>query len=189
MAIPLASPSIFLRETAPSLSISCGRSTPSALSRRSWMWTRPHKRRSSIASMSFSPRKIISGGQAGVDRAALDFAVNRGIPYGGFVPKGRWAEDGRISDKYQSLIETRSTDPAERTRSNVLSADAVLVISRGTPDGGTRLTIALAKQLARPLIVVDLGQASLFQDDLPRQCAEFMRDRETMIAGPRETKC
>jgi hypothetical protein len=139
--------------------------------------------------MSFSPSKIISGGQTGVDRAALDFAIDRGIPYGGFVPKGRWAEDGRIEEHHRLLTETDSPDPAERTHLNVASADAVMVVTRGVPDGGTRLTIALARQHNKPLTVIDLAQKALFQDDLLAGCEMFVEGRETMIAGPRESKC
>jgi hypothetical protein len=139
--------------------------------------------------MSFSPNKIISGGQTGVDRAALDFAIKHGITYGGFVPKGRWAEDGRIDDRYQNLTETDSTDPAERTRLNVMNSQAVLVVSRGEPDGGTKLTIAIAKQYAKPFIHIDLAQQPLFQDDLFQRCSALVRWNETLIAGPRESKC
>ncbi len=73
--------------------------------------------------------KIISGGQSGVDRAALDFCLENNIPCGGWCPKGRMAEDGRISDKYP-LIETESEDYAERTRLNVENSDGTLIIFR-----------------------------------------------------------
>jgi len=139
--------------------------------------------------MSFLPSKIISGGQTGVDRAALDFAIGHDLPYSGHVPKNRWAEDGRIADTYRSLSEIESPDPAERTRMNVITAEAVLVITRGTPDGGTQLTIALAKQHSKPLLVIDLAQETLFQEDLFASCEDFVVERETMIAGPRESKC
>ena len=139
--------------------------------------------------MSFSPNKIISGGQTGVDRAALDFAIRHGIPYRGFVPNGRWAEDGRISDNYQNLTETGSPDPAERTRLNVKSAEAVLVVSRGGPDGGTKLTLALARQYGKPLIHIDLAQTNLFDKSAFQSCSELVRGNETMIGGPRESKC
>ena len=139
--------------------------------------------------MSFSPSKIISGGQAGVDRAALDFAIRHSIPYRGFVPNGRWAEDGRISDEYQNLTESESPDPADRTRLNVRSAEAVLVVSRGEPDGGTKLTIALARQYGKPCVHIDLAQISLFEESAFQSCSELVRGNETMIAGPRESKC
>src|SRR5947207_9483915 len=112
--------------------------------------------------MSFSPSKIISGGQTGVDRAALDFAIRHDFAYGGFIPKGRRAEDGRIPDIYQGLVETPTSDPAERTRMNVIGSAAVLVVSRGEPDGGTKLTLALARQFKKPFIHIDLAQEQLF---------------------------
>ena len=139
--------------------------------------------------MSFSPSKIISGGQTGVDRAALDFAIRHGIPYGGFVPKDRWAEDGRIPNIYHGLVGTDTSDPAERTRLNVTTSKRVLVISRGKPDGGTRLTIALAKQFNKPFVLVDLEQGELFSDNLFQACSGLVSCNETLIAGPRESKC
>lgn len=139
--------------------------------------------------MSFLPRKIISGGQTGVDRAALDFAIRHDMPYGGFIPKGRWVEDGPISDKYVGLVETETADPAERTRLNVMDSQAVMVVSRGTPDGGTKLTLALARQYDKPFIHIDLAQSDLFLDDLFHSCSRLVSCNETLIAGPRESKC
>lgn len=99
--------------------------------------------------------RIVSGGQTGVDRAALDVALALGLPCGGWVPRGRRAEDGRLADAYP-LRETASARYAERTRLNVRDADATLVLSRGKPSGGTALTIAFAMQLHRPHLCVDL---------------------------------
>jgi hypothetical protein len=76
------------------------------------------------------PSKIISGGQTGVDRAALDAAIELGIPHGGHCPRGRRAEDGRIPDRYQ-LTETDSAQYRVRTERNVLDADATLILCRG----------------------------------------------------------
>ena len=72
-----------------------------------------------------------------MDRAALDVAVECGIAYGGYVPKGRVAEDGPIPERYNGLIETSTSDPAERTEMNVIHSDATLVVSRGELDAGT----------------------------------------------------
>ena len=71
--------------------------------------------------------KIISGGQTGADRAAMDFALENKIEIGGFVPKNRLAEDGRISEKYLNLVETETEDYAERTELNVKNSDATLL--------------------------------------------------------------
>ncbi len=76
-------------------------------------------------------RKIISGGQTGADRAALDFALENNIETGGWIPKNRQAEDGRISEKYPDLRETETENPTERTELNVTDADATLIFSHG----------------------------------------------------------
>ena len=102
--------------------------------------------------------KIISGGQTGVDRGALDAAMELGIPHGGWCPRGRTAEDGRIPDRYQ-LRETDSPDYSFRTEQNVLDSDATLILYRGRIAGGTELTLRLARQHGRPHLVVDLDAA------------------------------
>jgi hypothetical protein len=109
---------------------------------------------------------IISGGQSGVDRAALDEAIARGISYGGWCPKGGWAEDmpeppGLLAT-YPHLRETPSADPAERTAWNVRDADACLILidARGVAvSGGTAYAEKLASQYGKPLLVVDVGAA------------------------------
>ena len=84
-------------------------------------------------------KKIISGGQTGVDRAALDIAIELGIPHGGFCPVGRRAEDGMISPKY-NLIENDSIKYAGRTIENVLSSDGTLLLYKSLISNGTALT-------------------------------------------------
>jgi Circularly permutated YpsA SLOG family len=86
--------------------------------------------------------KIISGGQTGVDRAALDVALELGIPCGGWCPKGRRAEDGAIPDKYP-VEENDSPEYPPRTARNVRAADGTLILTRGTPDRGTALTVRI----------------------------------------------
>ena len=99
-------------------------------------------------------RKIISGGQTGVDRAALDAAIELGIACGGWCPKGRPSEQGPIPDHYP-LTETPSADPAQRTEWNVRDADATLIIARGKLTGGAALTRRLARSTERPCLVID----------------------------------
>jgi hypothetical protein len=102
-------------------------------------------------------RKIISGGQTGVDRAALDVARDLNIDRGGWCPKGRLAEDGRIPDDYP-LQEMDSPVYAERTEKNVVDSDGTLILTIGVPTGGTAYTIECAQHHGKPYHVVDLAQ-------------------------------
>jgi predicted Rossmann fold nucleotide-binding protein DprA/Smf involved in DNA uptake len=127
--------------------------------------------------------KIISGGQTGVDRAALDVALEMGIPCGGWCPKGRRAEDGRIPDHYP-LQEASSKEYPVRTRLNVEDSDGTLVLSAGPPRGGTALTLKLARQLRKPFLLVDLAG-----DADPSALRPWIRKnhiRVLNVAGPRE---
>lgn len=100
--------------------------------------------------------RIISGGQSGVDRAALDAALELGIPCGGWCPGGRRAEDGPIPARYP-LRETPDGDYRVRTEWNVRDADATLVLVRGPLRGGTALTVELARTAGRRVYVADPG--------------------------------
>jgi hypothetical protein len=129
--------------------------------------------------------KIVSGGQSGVDRAALDFAIRHGIAHGGWCPKGRRSESGPIPDIYQ-LTETESSAYPVRTKFNVRDSDGTLIITRGAPQGGTRLTQELCGKLGKPVIVVDVeGAVSA------RVFGEWVRRhgiRVLNVAGPRESE-
>lgn len=129
-------------------------------------------------------QRIVSGGQTGVDRAALDVAIELGISCGGWCPQGRRAEDGRIPDRYP-LRETASDDYAARTRANVRDSDATLILTVGEPAGGTALTMQHAEVLGRPVRLVDLDGA----DDIPAvsRWIEENRVSKLNIAGPRES--
>lgn len=100
-------------------------------------------------------QRIISGGQTGVDRAALDFAIARKIAHGGWCPAGRRAADGVLDVCYQ-LQETESSGYRQRTKRNVLDADATLIIYRGRLEGGSLLTRDLATGHGKPLLLCDL---------------------------------
>jgi hypothetical protein len=126
---------------------------------------------------------IVSGGQTGVDRAALDAARARGLAVGGWCPRGRWAEDGAIANDYP-LRETATDDPAERTCFNVRDTDATLVLTFGAPDSGTRLTVDIARELERPLGVFDLAIANAW--DI-RAWLAATRPGCLNVAGPRES--
>ncbi len=130
--------------------------------------------------------KIISGGQTGADRAGLDAAMEAGIPLGGYCPKGRLAEDGRVPDHYP-LMELAKDGYAARTEMNVVESDGTLILNVGQVTGGTRLTLDCAKKHGKPYLVVQL-------DDEPKHDAVLrwieMYDIKIMnVAGPRESKC
>ncbi|MBI2824072.1 MAG: putative molybdenum carrier protein [Planctomycetia bacterium] len=107
--------------------------------------------------MTHGIRRIISGGQTGADRAALDVAIELAIDHGGWVPAGRWAEDGPIARRYR-VRETDSPSPAVRTECNVRDADATLLFSHGTLSAGSALTLAIARQQGKPVLHVDLAE-------------------------------
>ncbi len=131
-------------------------------------------------------RKIISGGQTGVDRGALDAAIALGIEHGGWCPQGRQAEDGRIPDCYR-LEETDSPDYPARTERNVVESDATLILFRGQLSGGTLLTLQLAEEHGRPCLAVDLDSSVLWGEI--RKWFEKNRVEVLNIAGPRESQC
>lgn len=131
------------------------------------------------------PLKIISGGQTGVDRAALDLAIELAIPHSGWCPSGRLAEDGAIDSIYQ-LKETTESDYITRTKLNVRDSDGTLVLNRGRLQGGTAATVRLANEMNKPCLIIDLNY--------PPGNREFF-DWITInnihvlnIAGPRESK-
>jgi predicted Rossmann-fold nucleotide-binding protein len=128
--------------------------------------------------------RIVSGGQSGVDRAALDVALSLGIPCGGWCPAGRRAEDGRISPVYP-LEETPTDDYAERTRWNVRDSDGTLILSVGPPTGGTALTEVFCTLEGRPCIVVDLTGDARVEPVLAWARAQAVRVLN--VAGPRES--
>lgn len=135
---------------------------------------------------------IISGGQSGVDRAALDVATKRGIPYRGFVPKGGWAEDFPDSPgllaRYPALVETDSPDPKVRTEENVRAADVTLVVRVGTVvSPGTDYTLEMAARHGKPCFVIDApdpGSLAEVAEALKNSPGEISLN----VAGPRESE-
>jgi hypothetical protein len=128
---------------------------------------------------------IVSGGQAGVDRAALDTALALGLPCGGWCPRGRRAEDGPLPARYP-LRETPSSSYPERTEWNVRDSDGTLVLHHGRLRGGTALTLRLARRQRRPAMAVDLSAAPsvpAVQEWIARE-----RIRKLNVAGPRESE-
>jgi hypothetical protein len=132
-------------------------------------------------------QRVVSGGQAGVDRAALDVAIELGIPYGGWCPAGGWAEDleppGLLS-RYPGLKESPSAEPAQRTRWNVRDSDATLVVSDGSVSRGTALAVAVAYELGRFLLVVRPDDVEGVRAFLPR----LPEGAVLNVAGPRASE-
>jgi hypothetical protein len=132
--------------------------------------------------------KIISGGQTGVDRAALDFALKHGIDCGGWCPAGRVHEFGTIPIHYP-VQELQSGGFAERTMQNVKDSDGTLVIYSGKPAGGTEQTIRFCIELNRPHQLIDVSQIAT--EDAANLIAGFVASNRISIlnvAGPRQSE-
>lgn len=126
---------------------------------------------------------IVSGGQTGVDRTALDWAIEHGWPHGGNCPKGRIAEDGVIPRKY-NLKETKSSKYPVRTHLNIIHSDATLILSPLPLTGGTALTTKYAEQEGRAIFTISPG---FEQNDLSA-LHSFLATRNSCnlnVAGPR----
>jgi hypothetical protein len=104
---------------------------------------------------------IFSGGQTGADRAALDVARELGFEYGGWIPKGRAAEDGCVPLRYENLRETESADARERTEWNVRDADGTIILSHGRLQGGSLFTQEMARKYGKPCLHVDFNVWSM----------------------------
>lgn len=135
----------------------------------------------------FTPSTIISGGQTGVDRGALDAGIALGLLIGGYIPRGRRADDGRVPEHYPMIV---LNDPGYRTRTwmNVAAADATLILARGRISGGTHETIVECARLQKLYYSVDLTwkeEAILWNID---QWMTTHRPKVLNVAGPRERK-
>jgi hypothetical protein len=138
---------------------------------------------------SLRPITIVSGGQTGADRAALDFAIDHDMPHGGWCPRGRPAEDGLIPPRYQ-LKETASRKYSQRTEWNVRDSDATVVFSVGpNPAGGTALTLAVARRLGKPCLHLCRQTSSVAE--AAARLLSFLDDHQVdrlNIAGPRASQ-
>jgi hypothetical protein len=129
---------------------------------------------------------IISGGQTGADRAALDFAIAYQIPHGGWCPKGRLAEDGVIDEKYM-LWETETDVFAERTEQNVEDSDGTAIFSiEEELTGGTLDTLEIAKKHNRPF--VHICKSNKDPETVLKTFIDQNNIRILNVAGPRESK-
>jgi hypothetical protein len=142
--------------------------------------------------------KIISGGQTGVDRAALDVAIERGMPWGGWCPKGGWAEDlpdpPGLLKKYPKLRETPQSRPEERTQWNVRDSDALLIIADReglSLSPGTQRAQEWANHYGKPLLIIDVSRP-----DAAAQAAQWLQEQRKRfgarvrlgVGGPRESE-
>jgi len=132
------------------------------------------------------PETIVSGGQTGVDRAALDTALSLGLNCGGWCPRGRRAEDVAIPEFYP-LKETPGRDYAQRTELNVRDSDATLILCRGKPSGGTAMTVQFAKAADKPFYFINLLGVEPDKEAVRCWMAEH-RVKALNIAGPRESQ-
>lgn len=133
----------------------------------------------------YKVEKIISGGQTGVDRAALDVAIEQGIACGGWCPAGRRSVDGIIPDKYP-LTETGSREYGVRTRWNVRDSDATLILNAGALEGGTELTMESADRQNKPCLLVRMEDAGALQQIIV--WLSHVQPAVLNIAGPREER-
>lgn len=133
--------------------------------------------------------KIISGGQTGVDRAALDAAIALGIPHGGWCPKGRRAELETVIPEKYNLKETDSREFEERTKLNIRDSDGTLILVLETPikvTDGTILTIETVQESNKPYVIIDLSKETELEKLLT-----WVNDNNIKIlnvAGPRESQ-
>ena len=135
-------------------------------------------------------RQLISGGQTGVQRAALDAALAQEFPCGGWCPKGRRTEDGPLPARYP-LQETDSPGYTKRTIQNVRDSDGTLIITRGAPTGRTESSLQSARKQGKPVLVIDLDAmpSAAAAADKILTWADRRFIRHPNVTGPRESRC
>lgn len=141
------------------------------------------------------PRRfeIVSGGQTGVDRGALDSALDLGVECGGWCPPGRLAEDGRVPDRYP-LVELEEAEYecdgyTARTRRNVEISDGTLILCAGPPSGGTALTLKVCRELRKPVIIINGRLISAQEAGAHAEAlVAHMGIRRLNVAGPRASQ-
>ena len=133
-------------------------------------------------------KRIVSGGQTGVDRASLDVAIKLGIDHGGWIPRGRLTESGALPQKYH-LTETSSSQYSVRTEKNVVAAEGTLIISHGPLTGGSGYTREMAVKHGRPWLHMDLNQMAAFHAATAINNWILQKEIEILnVAGPRASE-
>jgi len=133
-------------------------------------------------------RKIVSGGQTGADRAALDFAIAHGIPHGGWCPKGRKAEDGAIDERY-ALQETPGEKYLERTEWNVRDSDGTVIFSIGRElGGGSKATLDFAREYHKPVLHLSRAAGWYAPEKKLIEFIQSHRIKSLNVAGPRASE-
>ena len=131
--------------------------------------------------------KIVSGGQTGADSGGIEAAIHCNLPHGGWCPKGRLAEDGKIPAKYL-LQETPSSDYLARTEANVTDSDATLIFSYGPLEGGSLRTMEFSQKHKKPWLYVDLERDGAIKAIMEWLKAKFPKQCVLNVAGSRESK-
>ena len=129
--------------------------------------------------------KIVSGAQTGVDRAALDAALESGVEVGGWCPEGRLAEDGIVPEKYP-VKELPNSGYSKRTKRNVIDSDGTVIIYFAYPSGGTEQTIAFCIEEKKPYVLIDAEELTV--DRASGKIQAFIDQYSIIIlnvAGPR----
>lgn len=135
------------------------------------------------------PVRILSGGQTGVDRAALDAAMESGIPCGGWCPAGRLAEDGRIPDRYP-VVELPGAGYRQRTLRNLSDADATVIFYKPPLSGGSFTTLEGCERASKPCLMIDITSSGM--DGAVAELRAFIEQHEARVlnvAGPRASNC
>lgn len=132
-------------------------------------------------------KKVVSGGQTGADRAGLDAALWAGLEIGGWCPKGRRAEDGVVPARYP-MQETVSGDYIYRTIMNITDSDATIVLCRGVPTGGSKLTVSTCHDLGKPVLVMDPSNSIILNQDCLVSFLNTLDVKILNVAGSRESK-
>jgi len=132
-------------------------------------------------------KKVISGCQTGADRGGMDAAIECGVEYGGWLPKGRMAEDGKVPARYDAMVEMTRGGYPKRTEQNVIDSDGTVIFSYGKLSSGSALTRRLCKKHGKPFLYVDLGKEMDPVDSVKKWVAAH--DIQVLnVAGSRESK-